>query len=345
MGKIKVLYAIQGTGNGHVSRARILIPYLAELFDLDVLLSGSACQVDLSFPIRYKLRGLCFSYGLHGEIAKWNTFKKILSPRLFKEWRDLDLSAYDLVINDFEAISAYRALWDKLPVLACSHQYSFLSVKSPRPAHREVMGEWILRNFAPAERGYGFHFDRYDADIWTPLLAHEIRDTKVDLQREIVVYLPAVSPTHLISVFEKFDTHRFFVFCPTAKSVYKSKNVTALPVGRESFLDHLRRCEGVITSAGFETPSEALFLGKKLMVFPIINQYEQTCNAAALQKMGVTVGSDIQQLPMLLGKWIEQSKVIQLNYPDHTEKLCMDILHSAESMIGVSTPGLNATFG
>ena len=345
MGKIKVLYAIQGTGNGHVSSARILIPYFAELFDLDVMLSGSASQIDLSYPIRYSLSGLCFAYGLQGEIARWNTFKKIISPRLFREWRDLDLRPYDLVINDFEAISAYRAWWDKVPVLACSHQFAFQSEESPRPDHREKMGEWILRNFAPADRGYGFHFDRYDAHIWTPLLAPEIRGTRVDLQKKIAVYLPAVSPSYLISVFAKFDSHRFFVFSPTAKSIHTAKNVTVLPVGRDSFLDHLRRCQGVITSAGFETPSEALFLGKKLMVFPIINQYEQTCNAAALQKMGVTVGSDVQQLPKILDRWTEQSEVVQVNYPDQTEELCMDILQTAESMVGLSIPKLNATFG
>jgi hypothetical protein len=42
-------------------------------------------------------------------------------------------------------------------------------------------------------------------------------------------------------------------------------------------------------SAGFEGPSEALYLKKKLLVIPISGQYEQACNAAALQKMGVPV--------------------------------------------------------
>jgi uncharacterized protein (TIGR00661 family) len=52
-------------------------------------------------------------------------------------------------------------------------------------------------------------------------------------------------------------------------------------------------CEGIITGAGFETPAEALFLGKKLMVIPIKGQYEQKCNAAAMKPFGVTVVSEI----------------------------------------------------
>ncbi|WP_216073950.1 glycosyltransferase family protein, partial [Acinetobacter baumannii] len=47
--------------------------------------------------------------------------------------------------------------------------------------------------------------------------------------------------------------------------------------------------EGVITGAGFETPAEALYLGKKLLCLPIRGQYEQLCNAAALKNFGVTI--------------------------------------------------------
>ena len=42
-----------------------------------------------------------------------------------------------------------------------------------------------------------------------------------------------------------------------------------------------------ITGGGFETPAEALKLKKKLMVIPIRGQYEQQCNAAALEHLGI----------------------------------------------------------
>jgi hypothetical protein len=37
---MKVLYAIQGTGNGHISRANEIIPILERRVNLDVLVSG-----------------------------------------------------------------------------------------------------------------------------------------------------------------------------------------------------------------------------------------------------------------------------------------------------------------
>jgi UDP:flavonoid glycosyltransferase YjiC (YdhE family) len=52
------------------------------------------------------------------------------------------------------------------------------------------------------------------------------------------------------------------------------------------------QCNGIITGGGFETPAEALYMGKKLMSIPIRGQYEQRCNAAALAQMGVTVLDD-----------------------------------------------------
>ncbi|MDP4129751.1 MAG: glycosyltransferase family protein [Bacteroidota bacterium] len=40
----------------------------------------------------------------------------------------------------------------------------------------------------------------------------------------------------------------------------------------------------VIAGAGFETPAEAMYLGKTLMVVPAKGHYKQKCKAAALQK-------------------------------------------------------------
>jgi predicted glycosyltransferase len=50
---------------------------------------------------------------------------------------------------------------------------------------------------------------------------------------------------------------------------------------------------GVITGGGFETPAEAMYLGKKIITIPIKGQYEQYCNAEALKKFGALVLHDI----------------------------------------------------
>ena len=49
---MKILYAIQGTGNGHLSRARDIIPVLQQKGELDILVSGIQADVDLPYPVK-----------------------------------------------------------------------------------------------------------------------------------------------------------------------------------------------------------------------------------------------------------------------------------------------------
>jgi predicted glycosyltransferase len=41
---MKVLYAIQGTGNGHLSRAEDIVPQLRKRCQVDILVSGTQSQ-------------------------------------------------------------------------------------------------------------------------------------------------------------------------------------------------------------------------------------------------------------------------------------------------------------
>ncbi|WP_352260117.1 glycosyltransferase family protein, partial [Psychrobacter sp. TB55-MNA-CIBAN-0194] len=52
---------------------------------------------------------------------------------------------------------------------------------------------------------------------------------------------------------------------------------------REGFKQHMAQCGGVIGNAGFELASEAMTLGKKLLVKPLQGQFEQSANVAALE--------------------------------------------------------------
>lgn len=73
---MKILYAIQGTGNGHIARARDIIPVLREYADTDILISGHQCELDLPWPVKFNLKGLGFTFGQKGGIDyKKNIFE------------------------------------------------------------------------------------------------------------------------------------------------------------------------------------------------------------------------------------------------------------------------------
>ena len=75
-------------------------------------------------------------------------------------------------------------------------------------------------------------------------------------------------------------------------------------------------CTGILCGAGFETPAEALFLKKKLMVIPMKGQYEQQCNAAGLEKLGIRCLPSIDDtFEQHFNAWVnDPAPVIQRDY-------------------------------
>lgn len=59
---MKILYAVQKTGNGHLARAQEIIPLLRIYGDVDILTSGSQSQINLGFPVDYDFNGISLFY-------------------------------------------------------------------------------------------------------------------------------------------------------------------------------------------------------------------------------------------------------------------------------------------
>lgn len=324
---MKILYAIQGTGNGHISRARDIIPVLQQHGQLDLLVSGIQADVGLECPIRYRLKGLSFVFGKSGGVDIWNTFYRNRSAAFNQEMRELPVEQYDLIINDFEPISAWAAHFKHKPVIGLSHQAAVLAPGSPRPKRTDFVGRFILENYAPASVQYGFHFDRFGPNIYMPVIRKQIRALEPSNQGHYTVYLPAYSEEKLISRLGKIKGVRWEIFSKHSQQERSEGNLHIRPVNNDLFVRSLATCEGILCGAGFETPAEALFLGKKLLVIPMKGQYEQQCNAAALAAMGVPVVSRLKKkfLP-LIQEWVENGKPVQVNYPDETEAIISRIV-------------------
>jgi uncharacterized protein (TIGR00661 family) len=280
---MKILYAIQATGNGHIIRARHNIPMLKEIADVDILQSGSLSDIDLGFDVKYKFNGLSFKYDSNGGISYIKTISDLNIPSLIRDVRNLDLN-YDLVISDFEPISAWASSYKDILCIGSSHQYSFNSKKVPRPRERSCSGEFILKELAPASVGIGFHYKSYDNFIVEPTIRKELVDVNLMSDGSYVVYLSAYSKNQIYDVLRNFPQIKFYVFVKGQVKMEWESNVCFLPVGVELFTEKIIGCEGVITAGGFESTSECLYLGKKMLVIPIKGQYEQLCNCAALER-------------------------------------------------------------
>lgn len=324
---MKILYAIQGTGNGHISRAREVVPILKKMCDADVFLSGARTNMPLPFEINYCSKGLSFEYNKKGGLDYYKTARHLEPRRIMKEIRDFPVEKYDLIINDFEFISAYAAKRKNIPVMAFSHQAALLSEFTPKPSGFNPAGSLILEHYAPAQYAVGLHFRAYDDYIFTPVIRKEVRMLQSRDNGHYTVYLPAVGDKELTEVLQLIPEVRWEIFSGNAKYPSIEKNVSIRPVQNDQFLRSLETCTGILTGAGFETPSEALFLQKKLFVIPIQGQYEQYYNAEALRHFGVPVASKFgKHILPLLQRWIERTQEIPVHFPDITEKLIEQML-------------------
>ena len=80
-------------------------------------------------------------------------------------------------------------------------------------------------------------------------------------------------------------------------------NLHIRPFLKEGFKRDLATCNGVVSNAGFELPSEALSLGKKLLVKPLGGQLEQISNATALAKLGLGFTTETLD-SVLIAEWL-----------------------------------------
>lgn len=327
---MNILYAIQGTGNGHLSRASDVGPALEKHGNVDYFVSGAQAEIDLKKPLKYESKGLGFYFGKRGGIDYYKTYKHNSSIGFLNEVKSFPIEDYDLIINDFEPITAWACKLKSKKCVALSHQSALLSNASPKPKSADIVGKTILKKYAPASKHYGFHFASFDQDVYTPVIRKVIREARISNLGHYTVYLPAYSDEKIISVLDQIPQVHWQVFSKHSKEHYSQKNVSIYPVNNDQFIESFSSCSGVLSGAGFEMPSEALFMGKKLMVIPMKSQYEQQCNASALREMGIPTMKKLGKKSVgKIKNWVTDSGAIRVDYPNRTQEI-VDLIINKE---------------
>ena len=248
----------------------------------------------------------------------------------------MPVEKYDLVINDFEPVSAWACYLKNKECIGLSHQAAVLNKHAPQPKHTDALGRSVLKNYAPAAIHYGFHFKCYDKNIFTPVIRKQVRELQPKNKGYYTVYLPAYNDERIIKILKAFPKTKWEVFSKHNKKEMQLNNISICSVNNDAFIKSMCNAEGILCGAGFETPAEALFLKKKLMVIPMKGQYEQHCNAAALKEMGVPVIKSLKAKHIdKIKKWIDSGTKISVDYPDITENIINTILqkHTASSAV------------
>lgn len=324
---MRLLYALQGTGNGHIARANVLVPLLRRHAEVDVFISGQNTQLALDFEVE-RSSGLSLFYSSNGGLNYRKIIQKNSFAQFVKSVSTFHVQGYDLIVNDYEPVTAYASRVRGQKILGLSHQAAVLHDMAPKPAGKYRIGRMIMRNYAPVENAIGFHFKKYDHRIFHPILRSAIKNLETYDGNFFVVYLPGFLDENLFTVLNQIREVNWIVFSPFARNPWRSSNCTFLPIDALRFLEHLAGARGVLCGAGFEFPAEVLHLKKMLYVIPIKGQFEQFCNYLALKELGAT-GSENLDVGKLRA-WLQEGEILDVDFQDDTDLVISEIFRIAE---------------
>ena len=316
---MKIFYGVQATGNGHISRARSMAPLLkAAGIEVDYLFSGRKAEhfFDMEPFGDFQLRqGLTFQTA-NGKVQLGKTIAQANLRQIWSDIKTLDLSGYDLVITDFEPISAWAAKRQGVHSIAIGHQYAF-DHKIPKVGDSFV-SRLFMKHFTPADTRIGLHWHHFNQLIMPPIIDEAELEDHSNAQ-DVLVYLPFENANLVLSELLKIPHFQFHLFSNDLPAGQQA-NVVIHKLGRNEFQNCLNQCQSVLCNAGFELASEALKKGRRIMVKPTYGQMEQLSNAQAMSDL--QLGWVIEAINQKdIETWLNYAPIRQIHYPNTAQAL------------------------
>lgn len=328
---MNILYAVQGTGNGHISRAIQLYPFLKTYGNVDFFISGSNSDLKTDLPVVGRSKGISLFYKATGGLDYLKMIRSF-SFSIFRDAYQLPVEKYDLVINDFDFVTSLACWLKKKKSIQFGHQASFQSNQTPRAKTSNLFGEFILKHFVKSTHYLGLHFKAYDQHVFNPIIKQEIIDATPTDDGHISVYLPHYSIAYLEPFLLAESNYHFEVFSAEVTSIRNYKNIVYFPISNSGFTKSMIRSHAVITGGGFETPAEAMYMNKKVLSIPIAKHYEQLSNAAALDELGVKVLLHIDKnFHLIFTEWINHSVPVKLELTHSTNEIVAQLINQTQN--------------
>jgi uncharacterized protein (TIGR00661 family) len=298
---MNIVYGVSGEGLGHVFEAieigRIL---KADGHQLKMLTFGErACASLAEFePTRIEGIHLCFD---ESGLSLSLTFRKNIcffpfflanTRRLMREIRAFQPDAF---ITAYEPFTTLASHWLRKPLISMDNQNELRDLPPPRGANAFAfhLARLTTRVVTCGAQDYIVKsFDRRGLvsgrrHLVAPIIQGEIRRIRPTTGSHVLVYLTKPNP-ELIEVLKSMD-ETFVVYCHNR--VGEEKNITYRAQG-PGFLADLAGCKAVIGTAGFSLIADSIFLRKPYFAVPLRKQFEQTHNAAFLEKSGLGESSE-----------------------------------------------------
>jgi uncharacterized protein (TIGR00661 family) len=308
---MKIFFGIQSEGSGHTVQAIGLKQILADK-DHNVSLAISAKKehgFSSFFSSEFNIHGydgfdFIFKDGrLH--IAKTTVHNFFRLGKIIKSFVDLlrliKKEKPDLIVNFYDPLVGLTSLFfPDIKYISIGHQYAMTHWTYPKISGFTTQKLFLkLLNWATAPRNQKIALSFYhngEDNCCPPILRKSSYETEDVVEDFVLVYLmnDGILP-QLINQAIKHPEINIECFTKLTRQFDLPKNLSVQNLSGDLFLQRMKRCRAVVCSGGFETASEAMLLGKPLLMVPIVNHFEQISNCLdAAQQERAAVWYDIQ---------------------------------------------------
>ncbi len=296
---MRIVYGVQSTGRGHLSRLLGLKP----LFDRDghelfVVVSGYDDPPGYFFEAlegtRYeRFRGLSTVEDGAGGVSKRATLTAFARhlPSLFESFHRahgmIAAFAPDLIVSDFEPITGSPFVAPGTFKVGIGNEANLSHVAATRPpkAKLDRFNVNVVRKLftSGVDVLLGCHFYPLDGSCLPPILRPEVLSATVENRGHLVVYNAFRGPLAPVLEYATRHPDRSIVVYGRTPSHHGGPKNIRYELDPARFVEDLATCDAYVGTAGFQSICEAFYLGKKIVVWPIAGQYEQRWNAEQLE--------------------------------------------------------------
>jgi uncharacterized protein (TIGR00661 family) len=201
----------------------------------------------------------------------------------------------DGIVNFYESITGLYFLktHSQVPCMSVGHQYLLLNRHFKSISEKRV-DQFLLHintkiTAIGSKKFLGLSFrempDDLEKNIYVvpPLLRQEVKKIVPTHGPKRLMYVTHYKLADQIISWAKTNKE-FTLDCfwdhPEKKEIYRPcENLTFHPIDAEKYLAKMSTCAGLISTAGFESVAEAMYLKKPVMMVPVPNHIEQMINA------------------------------------------------------------------
>jgi uncharacterized protein (TIGR00661 family) len=202
----------------------------------------------------------------------------------------------DIIVNFYDPLPGLARVFKKhhSKLICIGHQYFFFLKEAPLPPNNYLSRQAFLfysrltalkadKILALSFRPIKSIFQKNNYFVVPPLLRKEIHQLPNTNNNFLLVYLlnPGYAP-EIIAWHKKHSQQKLEVFWDNkeAEEVFvQDKNLIFYRLHDKLFLEKLSSCTAYVSSAGFESICEALYLKKPTLLVPTEGHFEQLCNA------------------------------------------------------------------